>query len=103
MMVDRVAALLARAERRRMFGGQAFFAGGNMLVCVRKDESLMVRVGAADYAAALAEPGVGPCDGTGRPMRGWVVVQPAYLDGDALAHWVERASAFVATLPPKGA
>ncbi|GIJ45117.1 RNA methyltransferase [Virgisporangium aliadipatigenens] len=100
-MVQRIAALLPDAEQRRMFGGRAFFADGNMLVCVRKDESLMVRVGAADYEAALAEPGVGPCDGTGRPMRGWVVVRPASLEGDALAHWVGRASAFVATLPPK--
>ena len=38
---------------------------------------------------------------TGRPMRGWIVVAGDALDDDVLGSWIERARAFVATLPPK--
>lgn len=88
-------------SEKRMFGGLCFMLGGHMLLGVSPD-GLMVRVGLQAHAAALRRPGARPMDFTGRPMRGYVFVDPAAIaaDGD-LAYWVGLARSFVATLPPK--
>ena len=86
---------------RKMFGGLAFMLAGNMCCCVT-DRGLMVRVGPEGYEEALALPHAGVMDITGRPMRGWVLVQPAGLESDAgLNRWVGRGAGFAATLPAK--
>lgn len=86
---------------RKMFGGLAFMLAENMCCCVT-DRGLMVRVGPEGYAEALTLPHAGVMDITGRPMRGWALVQPAGLESRAsLAEWVERGAAFAATLPAK--
>jgi TfoX/Sxy family transcriptional regulator of competence genes len=87
------------AIRKQMFGGTGYLLDGNMLGGVIGDE-LIVRLGQEDDSA-LGMPGVRPFDLTGRPMRGWVMVDVSVLDGDALAEWLERAREFVVTLPPK--
>jgi hypothetical protein len=39
---------------------------------------------------------------TGRPMRGWILVDGSALAEDAdLAAWVDEGYAFAASLPPK--
>ena len=86
---------------RKMFGGLAFMLAGNMCCCVT-GQSLMVRVGPEGHEEALALPHAGVMDVTGRPMRGWVLVQPAGLESDAgLNRWVGRGTEFAATLPAK--
>jgi hypothetical protein len=41
-------------------------------------------------------------DVSGRPMRGWVVVEAEGLETDGqLREWIERAIEFVETLPRK--
>ena len=96
----------AIAQRRgivekKMFGGIAFLLHGNMLVGVWKD-SLIVRLGPEQGAQALSEPHVKQFDVTGRPMKGWVLVEPEAIDEDGqLRDWIERASEFVGTLPAK--
>ncbi len=86
---------------KRMFGGVAFMLHGNMLVGVWND-SLIVRLGPEEGDNALTEPHVGQFDVTGRPMKGWVMVEPDGIDSDAqLRDWVERALNFVRTLPAK--
>lgn len=85
---------------RRMFGGLAFLVEGHMTVCVAGDD-LMVRVGRDDSERALTEPGAGPMEMKGRPMAGWVLVDGAHLDDEALDGWIARAGRFVAELPPK--
>jgi hypothetical protein len=41
-------------------------------------------------------------DITGRPMKGWVLVEPDAIDLDEeLQAWLDRALEFVATLPAK--
>lgn len=88
-------------SERRMFGGLAFMARGYMAVGV-SGESLMARVGPAAYADALRQPGARPMDFTGKPMKGYVFVDPEGLADDAvLARWVAMCLAFVATLPPR--
>jgi hypothetical protein len=50
----------------------------------------------------LLEPHVRPFDITGKPMRAWVLVGPEGVEVDeALAEWVDRATAFVERLPAK--
>jgi TfoX/Sxy family transcriptional regulator of competence genes len=85
---------------KRMFGGIAFLTNGNMTVGVTGDD-LMVRVGPDATDDALRQPGARLFDMTGRPMKGWVVVDGAVLDDDVLTDWIDRARQFVATLPPK--
>jgi len=96
---DRLAGLPGVTDKR-MFGGIAFMTDGNMTVGVTGDD-LMVRVGPDATEEALAQPGARLFDMTGRPMRGWIVVDGAELDDDVLSEWIERARSFVATLPPK--
>jgi len=84
-----------------MFGGIAFLHHGNV-VCGVTRETLMLRLGAEQGDAALAEPHVRPMDFTGRPMKGMVFVDlPGYETDEALAAWIDRALAFAQTLPPK--
>ena len=86
---------------KKMFGGLAFLHHGNML-CGIVGTDLMVRVGKEHHDAAMELPHVRPMDFTGRPMRGFVYVEPRGFDTDEqLAKWVERAQGFVDTLPPK--
>ena len=41
-------------------------------------------------------------DLTGRPMRGWILVDPGVIaDDEALAGWVDAGADFAASLPPK--
>jgi TfoX/Sxy family transcriptional regulator of competence genes len=86
---------------RRMFGGIAFLADGHMFVGVIGD-ALMARVGPANYAAALTRKHVREMDFTGKPMKGYVYVDPAGVAGDEeLEEWVMQCRAFVRTLPSK--
>jgi TfoX/Sxy family transcriptional regulator of competence genes len=101
---DRVRALFAGAPdvaERRMFGGLAFMVAGHMACGIIGDD-LLVRVRREDHDGVLALPRVRPMDLTGRPMRGFVLVDAEEVaeDGD-LATWVDRAVDVVGDLPPK--
>ena len=100
----RVGELLGRRRgltRKEMFGGIAFLLNGNMCVGLIRDE-LIARVGPDAYDAALFEDHVREFDFTGRPMRGWIVVEPEGIARDEqLRRWIDAAVTFVATLPEK--
>ncbi|MGD8752245.1 MAG: TfoX/Sxy family protein [Anaerolineales bacterium] len=86
---------------KKMFGGVGFLLNGNM-ACGVHGEGLIVRVGPEDYESALSQTHTQPFDLTGRPMRGWVVVQKSgYQTDDDLRAWVQRGVAFARTLAPK--
>jgi TfoX/Sxy family transcriptional regulator of competence genes len=86
---------------KHMFGGLAVLIGGNMACGVHRD-SLMVRTDPAQQEAHLAEQGVRPFDLTGRPMKGWLLVDPPGFVADAdLARWVARGVEFARSLPAK--
>ena len=86
---------------KTMFGGIGYLLNGNMACGVHGD-GLIVRLDSEAARQAFANPHVKPFDLTGRPMKGWVVVQASGLDEDAeLQAWVEQAVAYAATLPPK--
>jgi TfoX/Sxy family transcriptional regulator of competence genes len=88
---------------RKMFGGLAFLAHGHMFVGIVGDV-LMARIGPEAYDTALERPHVREMDFTGKPMKGYVFVDPRGLSSDsALAGWVQQCHRFVQTLPPKEA
>jgi hypothetical protein len=86
---------------KKLFGGVGFLLSGNLLVCVWQ-QSLIVRLGPEEAAVALEQDHVREFDVTGRPMRGWIMVEPDGLETDAqLSAWIDQAFEFVETLPPK--
>lgn len=86
---------------KRMFGGIGFLLHGNMLVGVWKS-SLIARVGAEAYDAALKRLHVSEFDVTGRPMKGWVMINADGVETNLqLAEWIDSAHEFVSTLPTK--
>ncbi|MCC7492092.1 MAG: TfoX/Sxy family protein [Fimbriimonadaceae bacterium] len=87
---------------KRMFGCIGYLHHGHLAVGVHEAD-LLVRVGAVDYAAALAAAHVRPfAPLAGKPMTGWVLVSPEGLLHDAeLLAWAQRALAVTAALPPK--
>ena len=88
-------------EEKKMFGGIGFLLNGNMLVGVWKN-SLIARIGPEVYEDALLEPHVKEFDITGKPMKGWVLIEQEGVVEDAqLKDWIERANKFVETLPAK--
>ena len=92
---------LPQVTTRKMFGGFAVMWRGNMLAGVTGDD-LMVRVGPDGFEEALAQPGAQEMMFTGKSMRGMVTVRADHLaTEDQVARWVERAVAFVQTLPAK--
>ncbi len=103
-LAGRIRGLLAdRTDvvEKKMFGGLTFMVRGHMACGVHKD-TLMVRLGEDAAELALAEPHVREMDITGRPMRGFLFVEPdgVRTDGD-VERWVRRAVAFNETKPPK--
>jgi hypothetical protein len=86
---------------KKMFGSIVFLLSGNMLVGVWKS-SLIVRLGPDQAAVALNEPHVREFDLTGRPMKGWFMVERDGLENDRqLAGWIERAVEFVGRMRAK--
>ena len=88
-------------SERRMFGGLAFMLQGHMFVGLM-ESTLMARVGPERHADALAQPHTREMDFTGKPMKGYIYVDPQGLGDDKnLQAWVEWCAGFAATLPLK--
>ena len=86
---------------KKMFGGVGFLLNGNMACGVNKDD-LIVRVDPAKHNAMLKIAHVRPFDMTGRPMKGWLVVEADGVKTDKqLNTWIKHGVEFASTLPPK--
>ena len=86
---------------QKMFGGVGFLLHGNVLVGIWKN-SLIARLGPQQAEEALKKPHVVEFDITGKPMRGWVMIEPDGIENDdQLNKWVQRAMEFVSELPRK--
>lgn len=91
-LAERIRDLLADQgdiEEKKMFGGIAFLVSGKMGVGVSGD-ALMVRLAKESHEEALELPGVRQFDMTGRPMAGWILVDPSAIGTEAeLRKWVD--------------
>ena len=103
-LAARIRVALARKKgvvEKKMFGGVCFLLNGNMLVGVWK-EFLIARLGLGQGDEALLEPHVRKMDITGKPMKGWIMVEPEGVeDDDQLKDWIQKAVKFVGKLPGK--
>lgn len=86
---------------KKMFGGLAMLLHGNMAVGVH-GAALIVRTDPSQHKQLLAEPGARVFDMTGRPMKGWLLIDPSgCAEDDDLRRWVRRGVAHARSLPPK--
>lgn len=86
---------------RKMFGGLAFMVRGNMCLGVL-GETMMARVGKARYAEMLSREFVREMDFTGKPMAGYVFVDPEGVAEDSdLVELVDVCLEFNGSLPRK--
>ena len=103
-LAERIRQGLARKRgitEKKLFGCWCFLLHGNVCVGVWK-QSLIARLDSDDYDDALKEPFVKEFDITGRPMRGWVLVEPGGIEeNEQLKEWIGRAVKFVGKLPAK--
>jgi TfoX/Sxy family transcriptional regulator of competence genes len=86
--------------RKKMFGGVCYLQNGNMFCGVYKDY-LILRLGEQAAAESLKGSFVRDFDITGRPMKGWVMVEQKAFSGSKLEEWLKKARLFVETLPKK--
>jgi len=81
-------------EEMRMMGGLCFMVAAKMCVGVEKNR-LMARIDPDAYDPALRRKGCVPMDFTGRPMRGFVFVNPTGVATDGeLDGWLKLALDF---------
>ena len=87
-------------EAKKMMGGLCFLVDDKMCVGTHIDKAtgdhlLMCRIGESSMEQALSRPGCKPMDFTGRPMKGYVFVEPAGTDlDDDLTYWIQLALDF---------
>ena len=92
-LADRIRQQLAQRhqpyQEKRMMGGLCFLVDDKMCMGVSEDR-LMARADPEDYARLLILPGARPMDFTGRPLKGFLFVEPEGLDRDQdLSAWVQ--------------
>lgn len=87
---------------KRMFGGLAFLISGNMALAASGQGGVMVRVdpGESDELVESGEADLVVM--RGRPMRGWLRVDPEQLrTRTQLVRWVDLGVRYARLLPPK--
>lgn len=97
VLLERVRGLIADEPVVRevsMFGGRSIMVNEKMIVSIRKDGGLLVRVDADRHDELLDRPGTTQAEmGSGREMGpGWIEISAdAISDDEQLASWIEVA------------
>jgi TfoX/Sxy family transcriptional regulator of competence genes len=90
----RVRAILAdhpKVEEKKMMGGLTFMVNNKMCVGILQDD-LIARINPADYERALEKRGCREMNFTGRPMKGFVFIDPdATKSKNDLNYWIDLA------------
>jgi hypothetical protein len=98
--IDAAAAEWRGVTKKKMFGGVAHLLNGN-LVCGVYKNSLILRMGPDAAEKVLLDYPANPFDITGRPMKGWVMIDETEINEEAFHKLIEKARSFVAGLPAK--
>jgi len=99
--IEKILSSWKNTDQKNMFGGVCYLLNGNMFCGVYKD-FLILRLGGENGDKSLALPHVRPFDITGKPMKGWVMVeQDGFQTDHDLGVWLNQAKEFVNSLPPK--
>ncbi len=81
-------------EEKKMMGGLCFMVN-NKMCCGIVKEKLMARVGPEFYEDALKKPHCSEMNFTGRPLKGFVYVEPEGIDQKKeLSYWIEKCLEF---------
>ena len=104
-LADRIRELVAGENgltEKKMFGGLVFLISGNMAVAASGQGGILVRVDPTASARLLSTTPAHPMVMRGRPMKGWLRVDPEHVrEKRQLARWVERGVSFARSLPRK--
>lgn len=77
-------------EEKKMMGGLTFMVNEKMCVGVL-DDKLMARIDPEQQEQALTKKGCRRMDFTGRPMKGFLFIEPKGMDKDSdLEYWIEQ-------------
>ena len=95
LLADRIRSILkekkAPFEEKKMMGGLTYMVNGKMCVGIVRNR-LMARIDPEYYLEALTKPGCHEMDFTGRPMKGFVFIDPSGTDMDSdLEFWINKA------------
>ena len=86
---------------KKMFGGLGYLVNGNM-ACGWYKNDMVVRIDPAKHDAFLKKKFVKPFALRGKPMKGWLLVEPdGYKTAKQLSVWVKLGVEYALTLPPK--
>ena len=81
-------------EEKEMFGGLSFMLNDKMCVGVIKDE-MMCRIDPNFYEEALGKTGCREMLFTGKPMKGWIIVEESGMQKVGnLRYWIDLALDF---------
>jgi TfoX/Sxy family transcriptional regulator of competence genes len=96
-LADRVReslSILKNVEEKKMMGGLTFMVNNKMCVGIYKD-NLMVRISPEIYESSLEKTGCRKMEFTGRPLKGFVLVEPEGIKTKReLQYWINLALDF---------
>src|ERR1700721_2752724 len=105
-LADRVREIISASgefSERRMCGGLAFMVGAHRAVAGSREGGIMMRVDPAETDALLAKPFCRPFEMRGRPIDGWLRIDPeGVATKRQLERWVMRGVMYAQALPPRG-
>jgi TfoX/Sxy family transcriptional regulator of competence genes len=105
VLADRVREIVAAAgefSERKMFGGLAFMVAGHMAVAASRQGGLMLHVDPGQTDELLAKPFCHPFEMRGKPIDGWLRVEPDGVKSKRqLERWVMRGVDYAQAQPPR--
>ena len=98
LLADRIQQYLQQSkikfETKKMMGGFCFLVNQKMCIGVIKNK-LMARIDPDIYKVCLTKKGCHEMDFTGRPLIGYVFIEPEGIDLDSeLEYWINLALEF---------
>ncbi|MGD9489583.1 MAG: TfoX/Sxy family protein [Calditrichaceae bacterium] len=99
--IDKIVSGWTGIEIKKMFGGVGYLVNGNMCCGIHKNY-LVLRMDPETSEKIAKEPYSKPFDITGRPMKGWVMVESDGCNSQSdLERYMDIAKKFTDTLPVK--
>ena len=99
--IEQLTSRLGDISKKKMFGGVGYLINGNMCFGIHK-EYLIIRTSIEKANDLLKVEDVKPFDITGKPMKGWIMVSPDYVETEEkLLELLEQGITFVKSIPPK--
>lgn len=101
LKIEEIIKFWDNTQSKKMFGGICNLLNGNMFCGVYKD-FLILRLGKDKADELLTHDHFYPFDITGKPMKGWVMVDmDGFETNEKLLELLQLAKDFVTTLPAK--